>query len=91
MSNPDDSIHLVMSACGGYGHVRPLRSLARDLARRGYAVTFIGCSPFRKSFEAIKGVEFVSFLGDADLKDDYVVIPPDVKDCSLRVIAADPT
>lgn len=62
----DNDIHVVLAAVSGYGHVRPLRSLARSLTKVGYPVTFITGHTFRKSLEAIDGVEFVQLQGKAD-------------------------
>jgi len=66
------NIHVVMVAVPGYGHVRPMRSLTRHLTQLGYPVTFITAHPFRKSFEAIPGVEFVQLQGKADFDQSNV-------------------
>jgi len=64
---PTSDIHIVMAAVPAYGHVRPMRSLASSLTERGYPVTFITGRSFRRSLEAIKGVEFIELHGKADI------------------------
>ncbi|KAK4541709.1 hypothetical protein LTR36_007418 [Oleoguttula mirabilis] len=66
----DPDIHVVMAAVPAYGHVRPTRSLAQSLTKLGYPVTFITGHTFRKSLEAIKGVDYVQLQGNADLDPD---------------------
>ncbi|KAK5125382.1 hypothetical protein LTR85_000491 [Meristemomyces frigidus] len=66
----DPDIHVVMVATPLYGHVRPMRSLARSLTKRGYHVTFIAGHTFKKSLEAIDSVEYVQLQGNADVDPD---------------------
>ncbi|GIZ39051.1 hypothetical protein CKM354_000244300 [Cercospora kikuchii] len=74
--------HIIIATLSFYGHVRPLRSLAKELTCRGYPVTFITGSVNRKKIETIPGVDFVPFRGKADfhpdrLKDEYPDRPED--------------
>ena len=49
-----------------YGHVMPLRAIARSLLQKGFDVTFITGSDFQEAIESI-GATFVSLEGEADL------------------------
>ncbi|USW48589.1 Putative UDP-glucuronosyl/UDP-glucosyltransferase [Septoria linicola] len=62
--------HIIIAALPFYGHVRPLRPLAKELAARGYSVTFITGSVNQKQIEAIPGVDFVPLTGRADYHPD---------------------
>ena len=62
---PSD-VHIIMAAVPGYGHVRPLRSLARSLTKTGHSITFCTSDAFEESLSAIAGVEFVSYKGIAN-------------------------
>lgn len=65
-----DKLHIVIIALPFYGHVRPLRSLAKGLAGLGYGITFVAGTGERKNIEAISGAEFVAFKGRADFDPD---------------------
>ena len=49
-----------------YGHVMPLRAIARALVQRDFDVTFLTGSDFKEAIESI-GATFVSLKGEADL------------------------
>jgi UDP:flavonoid glycosyltransferase YjiC (YdhE family) len=49
-----------------YGHVMPLRAIARALIARGYDVTFLTGSDFKESIESI-GATFVALTGLANI------------------------
>ncbi|KAK5111003.1 hypothetical protein LTR62_005378 [Meristemomyces frigidus] len=66
----DSDVHLVLSACPAYGHVRPLRSLAQSLSELGIYMTFITGSAFRESLSHIKGLDVVPLTGKADYSMD---------------------
>jgi MGT family glycosyltransferase len=59
-------IHLVFAPFPAYGHLRPLRSLAKSLVARGYRITFISSDHFKSSLEAIDGVDFYPLAGRAN-------------------------
>ncbi|KAK3669671.1 hypothetical protein LTR78_010423 [Recurvomyces mirabilis] len=62
----DPDVHLVISACPGYGHIRPLRSMAQSLSSVGVPMTFITASHFANSLTHIDGLEFVPLSGKAN-------------------------
>ncbi|KAF7191416.1 UDP-glucosyltransferase A1 [Pseudocercospora fuligena] len=65
-----DKVHIIIVALPFYGHVRPLRSLAKSLAGLGYGITFVAGTGERKKIEAISGAGFVPFKGRADFDPD---------------------
>lgn len=71
----DPDVHIVIAACPGYGHVRPLRAPARSLTKLGWPITFIAGTAFRSGLEAVPGVEYVPLKGISDFDmehlDDY--------------------
>jgi UDP:flavonoid glycosyltransferase YjiC (YdhE family) len=54
-----------MVSTPAYGHILPLRTIGRDLAKRGYPVTFVTGSSFAGLFTD-SGMRFVPFAGKAD-------------------------
>lgn len=69
----NSNIHLVLVSAPVYGHVRPHRVLARELAQRGYGVTFITGNAYASSPRRIKGVEFVPLKGKAAYDPDRIL------------------
>lgn len=61
-SNPK----LLICATPAYGHVMPLRAIARLLISRGYDVTFLTGSDFKQAIEEI-GATFIALQGQADV------------------------
>ena len=49
-----------------YGHVMPLRAIARSLVQSGFSVTFLTGSDFQEAIKSI-GATFVSLEDEADL------------------------
>ncbi len=57
---------LVLIGCTPiYGHLVPLRAIAKQLVDRGYEVTFVSASHYQKMFEEV-GCTYVPFEGYAD-------------------------
>jgi len=54
-----------------YGHVMPLRAVARGLIARGYDVTYVTKSEFRDSIEGISA-SFIPLRGEADLNEEIL-------------------
>lgn len=54
-----------------YGHVMPLRAVARAITARGYDVTFLTGSEYKQSIEGT-GATFVSLRGEADLAEERI-------------------
>ncbi|OQN97490.1 hypothetical protein B0A48_16643 [Cryoendolithus antarcticus] len=69
---PQSDIHIVYIAVPGYGHVRPLRSLAKSLSKAGYNATFVTGDAFQDSLECIPNVDFHSFQGKANFHPERV-------------------
>ncbi|KAK3726073.1 hypothetical protein LTR37_000221 [Vermiconidia calcicola] len=65
--------HIVFASTPFYGHVRPLRSLAKTLAGLGHPITFICGNTYKSSLNAINGVEFVGLEGKADFDPDRLL------------------
>ncbi|KAH8589964.1 putative UDP-glucuronosyltransferase 2A3 [Bisporella sp. PMI_857] len=67
MTNP----HLLICSTPVYGHVMPLRAIARSLIQRSYPVTFLTGTDYRSAIESI-GATFVPLEGEADLTQERV-------------------
>ncbi|CZR62296.1 related to N-glycosyltransferase [Phialocephala subalpina] len=83
-----------------FGHLLPVRKIAKGLIQRGYEVTFVSCSHYQKLFEEV-GCNYVAIEGygdwyEAELKTRFAhrdTLPPgpvqlawDVEYCFVRVI-----
>lgn len=65
-----------MAAMPAYGHIRPIKALARVLHKLEYPITFLTAPRFRGSIESI-GVEFVPFGGKATIShEDFNTVFP---------------
>jgi hypothetical protein len=91
---------IVMGSSPIYGHLMPIRAIAKGLVARGYEVTFVSASPYQKIMEEV-GCDYVALEGycnftEADLdtlfaeRYDY---PPgplqlayDVEHCFMKTI-----
>ena len=57
---------VLLCASSIYGHVMPIRAIARGLIARGYDITFVTGSDYKQAIESV-GATFVSLTGAADL------------------------
>ncbi|KAI9691405.1 MAG: hypothetical protein M1820_009677 [Bogoriella megaspora] len=60
---------VLITCLPGYGHVEKMRAIAAGLIARGYSVTFITASVYRKGIEST-GAYFVPLKSEADLDMD---------------------
>jgi len=68
---PSRKPKVLIAATPIYGHVMPLRAVARELIARGYDVTFLTGSEYKQRIESI-GATFVFLAGDADLDEQRI-------------------
>jgi UDP:flavonoid glycosyltransferase YjiC (YdhE family) len=54
-----------------YGHVMPLRAIARALIQRGYDITFLTGSDYKQSIQSI-GATFVPLTGEAEITEEII-------------------
>ncbi|PVH83676.1 glycosyltransferase family 1 protein [Cadophora sp. DSE1049] len=89
--------HLLFCATPVYGHVMPIRAVAKRIIAKGYNVTFLTGSEYQEKIESI-GARFVSLQGDADFTEDKIammvkefldVIPPPSPDVTVTKGFAD--
>ena len=57
---------LLICATPIYGHVMPIRAIAKELIARDYEVTFLCGSEYKEKIEHI-GATFIPLIGDADI------------------------
>ena len=69
--SPQTKPSVLICATPVYGHVMPLRAVARELIARGYNVTFLTGGDYRQSIEGI-GATFVSLKGESDLSEELI-------------------
>lgn len=63
MANPKPLV--LMSSTPVYGHLMPVRAIAKGLVAQGYEVTFVSASKYQKIMEE-SGCEYVALEGYAD-------------------------
>ncbi|KAH7356946.1 putative UDP-glucuronosyltransferase 2A3 [Rhexocercosporidium sp. MPI-PUGE-AT-0058] len=63
--------HILLCATPVYGHVMPIRAVAKQIIARGYNATFLTGSEYQESIECI-GAKFVALKGDADFTKDKI-------------------
>lgn len=56
---------VLISVTPVYGHLMPIRAIGKELIARGYEVTFVTGSPYKKLLEDI-GASHVPLEGDAE-------------------------
>ncbi|KAI9708532.1 MAG: hypothetical protein M1820_003994 [Bogoriella megaspora] len=79
MAVSQKDVHIIMIACPGYGHTRPLKAIAKPLINMGYPITFIGAPQFEKMIESA-GAEFYPLQGSAGFnQDDIEIVFPERK------------
>ncbi|KAH6722063.1 putative UDP-glucuronosyltransferase 2A3 [Leptodontidium sp. MPI-SDFR-AT-0119] len=63
--------HLLFCSTPVYGHVMPIRAVAKQVIAKGYKVTFLTGSEYQEQIESV-GAEFVTLRGDANFTKDKI-------------------